>query len=163
LNLPHGPVDRLPSPGGAQVLFGVPYQSGINTGPQLWIENKRTHLRRMLLNIPGTLSARWSPDGRAFSIEEGPSDSAQAWIYDAATLRRMDLGRRILNFDPQAKPFASGHAYFDPERWDDADHVIVRFHGHTDQPPILRFDFRYRVSRAGSVEKLSQQVTEGMR
>jgi hypothetical protein len=163
LELPNGSVTRIASPDGTRILCGVPYQSGVNDSPQLWIEDTRTHSRKMLLSIPGTLYARWAPDGTAFSVSAGASDYAQAWIYDAVTLQRLDLGRLILAADPEAQRFGIGHAYFNPESWDDREHVIVRFHGHTDDAPIMRFDFRYRVSRAGSVEKLSQHVTDGLR
>ena len=85
------------------------------------------------------------------------SDSTRAYIYDANTLQRWDLAGRILAADPAARRFADGHAYFDPERWENAQQVIVRFHGHTDQAPVVYFEFRYRVSRAGAVVKLSQR------
>src|ERR1700730_9093396 len=63
LNLPHGPVRRLGSPDGSRILYGVPYQNGVNDGPQLWIEDTRTHQRKILLSVGGTLSAVWSSDG----------------------------------------------------------------------------------------------------
>jgi hypothetical protein len=159
LSLPYGPVTRLVSPDGSRILYGVPYQSGLNDGPQLWIEDTRTHQRTMVLRIGGTLYAVWSPDGSAFSVQDHwASDSARAYIYDANTLQRLDLARRILASDPGVKGFGDGHSYFDPERWESAQHVIVHVHGHTDEPPVVCFDFRYRVSRAGAVVKLSQRV-----
>ena len=48
---------RLASPDGSRVLFTVPYQEGVNDEAQLWIENRRTHQRRMLLGIQSTVSA----------------------------------------------------------------------------------------------------------
>src|SRR5690242_13767004 len=69
LQLPHGAVTRLVSPDGTRVLYGVPYQGGINDQPQLWIENLRTNQRKMVLAIRSTLSAIWSPDGSAFSVQ----------------------------------------------------------------------------------------------
>ena len=152
LGLPHGAVTRLTSPDGAYTLYGV-----VDSEPQLWIENTRTQFRRKLLDVPGTLSARWSPDSRAFTVSYGPSDSKQAYIYDAGTLERLDVGSRILEADASARRFSGGHAYFVPESWEDAQHVIVRFNGHTDESPVVCFDFRYRVSRAGVVERLSQR------
>jgi hypothetical protein len=159
LSLPYGPITRLASPDGSHILYGVPYQSGVDDGPQLWIEDTRTQQREMLLSIAGTLSAVWSPDGSAFSVEDhGASDSARAYLYDARTLQRLDLASRILAVDPGAERFTDAHKYWGLERWESAQQVIVRFHGHTDQPPVVCFNFRYRVSRAGSVEKLSQRV-----
>jgi hypothetical protein len=159
LCLPNGPVTRLSSPDGSHILYGVPYQSEINDGPQLWIEDTRTHQREMLLNIGSTLSAVWSPDGTSFSVQDHwASDSARAYIYDADTLQRLDLGRRILTVDRSGERFADGHAYFDLERWEDVQTVLVHFHGHTDERPVVCFDLHYRVSRSGTVEKLSQRV-----
>src|SRR5712692_5663613 len=87
LHLPYGPVTRLASPDGSRILYGVPYQSGINDGPQMWIEDRRTHQRNMLLSIGGTLSAVWSPDGSAFSVQDRfASDSARIYIYDVNAL-----------------------------------------------------------------------------
>ena len=159
LHLPYGPVTRLASPDGSRILYGVPYQSGINDGPQRWIEDRRTHRRNILLRIGGTLSAVWSPDGSAFSVQNHfASDSSRIYIYDANALRRLDAAGRIQVVDPGMQRFASGHAYFELERWESAQNVIVRLHGHTDQPPVVCFDLRYRVSRTGAVAKLSQRV-----
>jgi len=158
LRLPYGPVTRLASPDGFRILYGVPYQSGINDGPQLWIEDTRTHQRNMLLSVGGTLSAVWSPDGSAFSVQDHfASDSARTYIYDANAVRRLDTASLIRVADSSTERLANAHAYFDLERWEGAQNVIVRLHGHTDQPPVVCFDLRYRVSRTGAVAKLSQR------
>jgi hypothetical protein len=157
LNLPYGPITRLASPDGRVALYGVP--SGLNTPLQLWIENTRSHERTKLLDIPGTLSAGWSPDGRAFFVlDHRASDQATSYIYDAATLRRLDLAARITASDPATAPFTHGHTYFDADRWEGSDQVLVRLHGHTDTAPVTCFDFRYRVGRDGSVAKLPQHT-----
>jgi hypothetical protein len=159
MKLSYGPVTRLASPDGSHILYGVPYQSGVNDGPQLWIEDTRTHQRQMLLSIGATLSAVWSADGSAFSVQDRwASDSTRTYIYDSKTLQRLDLASRILAVDFGAERFAKGHAYFDLERWETTQQVTVHFHGHTDHAPVSCFDFRYRVDRAGAVEKLSERV-----
>jgi hypothetical protein len=158
LNLPYGPITRLVSADSSHVLYGVPYQRGINDGPQLWIDNTRTGQRQMLLTIGGTLSAAWSADGSAFYVQDHwASDAARSYIYDANALQRLDLGSLIRTSDPETRRFV-GHAYFDVDGWQGPADVIVHFHGHTDQSPVECFDFRYRVSRAGAVEKLSRQA-----
>ena len=161
LGLPWG-VTRLASPDGAHVLFGAPYQKGVKNAPlvELWIENTRTKQRQMVLATGGTLSAFWSPDGSAFVVNPGISDQAQTYIYDAATLTRLDVGREIFAADPSVARFAPGnaHSYFTPERWKNNWEVEVRLHGHTDQLPVLCFSSHYRVNRAGAVEKLSENV-----
>jgi hypothetical protein len=135
LELPWGPVTSLPSPDGLRVLYGIPFQKGVNDGPQLWFEDARTKQRQLLITPGGTLSAFWSPDGTAFVVDTAISDQAQTYIYDAVTLARLDVGREILAADPSASRFVPGraHAYFTPERWEN-NGVIVRFHGHTDNP-----------------------------
>jgi len=148
-----GPDTRLTSPDGRYILYRV------DVPDQLWIEDTHTHRRQLLISVGSTLSASWSPDGLAFLVQDHwASDRARAFVYDANTLQRLDLGSSILAADPDVKQFANGHAYFDVDRWEDAQHVVVYFHGHTDQFPVACFDFRYRVSRAGTVEKLSQRV-----
>jgi hypothetical protein len=154
-------VMRLASPDGSHILYGVPYGQGMNDEPELWIENTRTQRRRKLLNIPDTLSAVWSSDGSAFYVQDHvASDETFSYIYDTDTLRRLDLAARIQASDPAARRFAHGHAYFDVDGWQGAGEVTVHFHGHTDEtPPISCFDFRYKVSRAGTVVKVSERVS----
>lgn len=159
LDLPWGPVKRLPSPDGSKVLYGAPYRAARNQGPQLWIEDTHTHHRTMLFQIGGTLSADWSPDGTAFYVNDHlGSDEENAYIYNAATLQRMDIGAQIQAADPASRPFANGHAYYEVTRWEGSSALAVSFFGHTDEPPVRSFAFRYRISRAGVVKKLSQCV-----
>lgn len=156
LDLPWGPVKRLPSPDGTFVLFE---KTGVND-PQLWIEDTRTHRRTKLFDIASTLTAGWSADSAAFYVNDhSGSDEEQAYIYDAATLKRVDVGARILAADEKSRSFSKGHAYFEVQRWEGNPEVAVRFFGHTDEPPVTHFDFRYRVSRTGAVQELSQHTT----
>jgi hypothetical protein len=161
LDLPFGSVVRLASPDASKTLFLVPYQSGVNNEAQLWVEDTRTHRRQMLMNIARTLSAAWNADGSAFYVQDNESsDDSFSYIYDANTLQRLNLAERILASDPGAGRLTEGHFYFDVDRWQGLGQVIVRLHGHTDKPPpIVCFDSRYRVTRAGAVAKLSQRVS----
>jgi hypothetical protein len=160
LYLPSGPVKRLPSPDGSKILHGVPYQRGLRDEPQLWIEDTRTHRRTKLFDVGGTLSAVWSADGSAFYVNDHwASDRERAYIYNAATLQRLDIAARVMAQYPETRIFAKGHTYFAIEGWEGAPDVAVRFSGHTDEPPVISFDFRYRVSRAGAVKKLSEKKT----
>jgi hypothetical protein len=159
LELPWGPVTRLASPKGGAVLYGVPYQAGVNTSPQLWIEQGRTRESKKLLDIPGTLSAAWSPDGKAFLVlDHEASDEAVSYIYDAATLQRLDLAQRITASDPSVRRFIHNHTYFDADSWQGNEQVLVRLHGHTDHAPVTCFDLRYRARRDGAVTKLSERT-----
>jgi hypothetical protein len=151
LDLPWGPTKRLPSPHGSMVL----YENDL----QLWIEDTHTHRRSKLFDVPSTLTAAWSPDGAAFYVDNRDgSDEELSYIYDAATLQRIDIAARIQAEDPESRPFSNGHAYFEIERWEGNQEIAVRFFGHTDEPPVTRFDFRYRISRTGVVKKLSRHT-----
>jgi hypothetical protein len=156
LDLPWGPAKRLPSPDGTFVLYG---KTSVND-PQLWIEDTRTQRRTKLFDIASTLTAGWSADSTAFYVNDhSGSDEEQAYIYNAATLKRVDLGARILAADAKSRQFSVGHAYFEVQHWTDNQEVGVRFFGHTDEPPVTHFEFRYRVSRTGAVKKLAQHTT----
>jgi hypothetical protein len=149
---------RLTSPDGAYVLFGDDKAS------QLWLENTRTHQRRMVFKVTvQTLSLAWSPDSAAFiANDRESSDREFAYIYDVKTLERLDLLQLILKQDPTAARFVpsqtrSVHSYVHGTGWLDAQHIGVRLHGHTDGP-VDCFDLRYRVDRDGQVQKLSERV-----
>jgi hypothetical protein len=160
LDLPWGPVKRLASPDGSKILYGVPYQEGRNEGPSLWMEDEGTRGRTKLFDIGSTLTAAWSPDGSAFYVNNHwASDREQAYIYDAATMRRLDIGARIQSADSQSRGLATGHTYFRVTGWEGTEQVAVSFFGHTDEPPVLCFTLRYRVNKAGVVTKLSQRIT----
>lgn len=163
---PFGPEHALASPDGAYALFGSA------ASPQLWLEDTRTHRRRMVFEVTlQTLTLAWSPDSTAFlANDRWASDQEVAYIYDAATLARVDLRSRILAADPAAARFVPGrdaapHSYLHAIRWLDATHVEVQLHGHTDGAWIGTsvqsgdcFDLRYRAGRDGTVEKRSQRV-----
>jgi hypothetical protein len=159
LTLPYGRVQLLPSPDGAHTLYGVEFQDGKNDGPQLWIRDNSTGASKLLLTFGGTMQAFWSPDGKAFSVNDHwASDRESAYIYDTETLKRQNVGEDILAADTESRHFTNAHAYFQVERWDGPAHVFVRFQGHTDEAPVRCFEFQYRVSRTGVVEKFSGRV-----
>ena len=102
LDLPWGPMKRLPSPDGTFVLYG---KTGLND-PQLWIEETRTHRRTKLFEIARTLTAGWSADSSAFYVNDhSGSDEDQAYIYDGATMKRVDAGARIVADEPPVTHF----------------------------------------------------------
>ena len=158
LTLPDARLQPLPSPDGAHTLYGVEFQDGKTAGSQLWIRDNSTGAGRVLLTSMG-MQAFWSPDGTAFSVNDHrTSDRESAYIYDTETLKRQNVGEDILAADPESRHFANAHAYFHVGRWDGPAHVFARFDGHTDQVPVQCFEFQYRVSRTGMVEKLAEHV-----
>jgi hypothetical protein len=160
LDLPSGKVGKLASPDGHYILYGEPYREGVNTGPQLWIEDTRTSDRKLLLEVSGTARAAWSPDGTAFYLNDRlASDTADSHFYEASTLQRTRISDLILSADHEAARVAKGHVYFEVERWQDSQTVLAHLHGHTDEAPVLCFSFRYQVSRGGRVKKVSQRLS----
>ena len=170
LDLPFGLITRLASPDGSLILYGVPFQKGVNKGPQLWLEDGRTHHRQKLLDISDSdgVSAGWSPDGMKFYVQDQSTSSSteasrtlrrhESYIYDARSLKRVNLGAMIRKSDSSISRLASGHAYFDVERWESPDTVIVHFYGHTDEPPIVCFDLLYQVRLGGTPTRLYQNL-----
>jgi hypothetical protein len=159
LDLPFGSITRLASPDGSLILYGVPFRKDVNGGPQLWLEDARTHQRQKLLDISDGVSAGWSPDGTKFYVQDhSSSSSTESYIYDTRSLKRVDLGALIRKSDSSISRFASGHAYFDMERWEGPQTVIVHFYGHTDTLAVVCFDLRYRVKLSGITTKLEQRI-----
>jgi hypothetical protein len=170
LKPPFGPENQLVSPNGSYALFGV--QSPINVENALWLEDRRTHERKMVFSVTvQTLSLAWSPDSAAFiANDRALSDIENAYIYDVKALDRLDLTSRITAAaGPGAARFLKDQnqqSYFHAFRWLDARHVEVQLYGHTEGvwkngtfvPGAECFNRRYRVSRDGVVQKLSQRV-----
>ena len=164
LDLPFGPITRLASPDGSLILYGVPFQKGVNEGPQLWLEDGRTHQRQKLLDISDSVFAGWSPDGMKFYVQDhSSSSSTECYIYNARSLKRVDLGAMIRKSDSSISRFAFGHAYVDMERWESPDMVIVHFKGHTDEPPVVCVDLHYQVKLGGTPTRLYQNLPLGGR
>jgi len=167
LRPPFGPANPIISPNGGFALFGD------DKDAELWLEDTRSHQRKSIVKITvQTLSLAWSPDSTAFVVNDrAVSDLETAYIYNVKTLDRLDLRRAILAADAEAGTFvprgnAGPHSYFHVLRWLDATHVEVQLHGHTDGRrdgsavrPGDCFDVRYRVDRAGVVQKLSRALS----
>jgi len=170
LKPPFGPENQLVSPNGAYGLFGI--QSPIGPDNALWLEDRRTHERKVVFSVTvQTLTLAWSPDSAAFIANDRAfSDVENAYIYDVKTLDRLDLTSRITAAaGPGAARFLKDqnqHSYFHATRWLDARHVEVQLYGHTEGvwkngtfvPGAECFNLRYRVGRDGEVKKLSQRV-----
>ncbi len=86
--------------------------------------------------------------------DQSSSDRASSYIYNAETLKRIDLEKQIRAADPDINRFTDAHLYFIVKKWETTQTVLVRFFGHTNIPPVLNFDYLYRVDRSGKVRKL---------
>jgi len=174
------PDHKAVSPDGAYAL----YSSG-DSPAAVWIEELHTQKRREVLISPtGTVSVAWSPDSRAFFVNDHVASNVdRAYVYDAQTLSRLDLAALVVGGDPgaqrftapfvlEAPKFAPGvrvadHSHLVADRWLDADHVDVVLAGHTDStgtPEHIRpsqcFRLHYRISKSGEVRKLGQEVAD---
>lgn len=158
LVMPYGSPSRLVSPDHQWLLYGVPYQPAASHGPELWLENLRTHRRQKVLDIPDTLRAGWFPDSAQFWVEDHTaSDRTQTYIYNPATLQSLDIRKAVLSADPSIRPLDDGHRYYNVEKAG-TQTLLINFRGHTDEPPVTCFDAHYRVTRAGAVQRLERRV-----
>lgn len=168
LEVPFGRLTRLPSPDGRYVLIGASKRTSrpsqkcpkcFDISSSLWLEDRPSHTRKLLLNIGSTASSGWSPDGSAFFVEDHEgSNLTDAYIYETANANKLDIMDRVLAADPGATRLVEGHRYFNVDRWQDNDNLLIRFVGHTDESPFTCFRIRYLVSRTGEVKRLSQRT-----
>jgi hypothetical protein len=171
ISVPHSDrnwTSRLPSPDRRYALVGTTVRTDLPTvkcpacyslEAKLWLENTSSHARTLLLSPGSSASAGWSPDGSAFFVNDREgSNQESAYIYLTESLKKLDLDDRILAVDPGAERFVQGHAYFEVNRWQGNGAVEVWLSGHTDEAPVQCFLLRYRVSRSGIAEKLSEDV-----
>ena len=150
---------RLPSLDGRYVLYGVAFEPGVNDSPQLWIQQTFTGTKRLLFNLSRTITAQWAPDSTAFFVnDEFASDGTEAYIYEVPSFNRLKVSQNILAADSSARNYARGHAYFDADGWLGSKRIAVRFHGHTDNSPVTCFEFRYIITRDGTVTKGAEVV-----
>jgi hypothetical protein len=157
----NGQTTRLASPGGRYALVFTDKATVANSSRylKLWFEDNLSHSRSLILGVNTDAFAGWSPDGRAFYVEnDWLSDRTYAYIYKAGSLDKLDIADRIYAADAEARRFKNAHSYFNVERWQDNKNLLVRFDGHSDSYPVACFDLRYLVSRSGTVKNLSQRT-----
>jgi hypothetical protein len=167
LELPFGHVMSLSSPNGRYILVGTSKRIELSRecakcfsiSSKLWFKDRLSHARKLILDVSSTASAGWSPDGGAFYVEDHiASNITEAYIYETASLNKLDIADRIFAADPKAKQFAGGHAYFNTKKWQDDENLLVEFTGHTDESPAICFHLSYLVNRSGAVKKLSEHI-----
>jgi hypothetical protein len=158
---PFGSYNQLASPDGRYVLVGDPQAS------QLWLEDTQSHSRRKVMDgTLQTMTVAWSPSGRNFILNDrAASNAEEAYVYDAASLNRLDLQEIIVASDLNAKRYALGedvsHFYVHALHWSDSHEIVVQLHGHTDGSrkanrfiPGRCFKLRYRISTTGAISRL---------
>jgi hypothetical protein len=111
---------------------------------------------RKVCDYERSASAVWSPDSRHFALNdyEG-SNVAETFIFSVdQTVPRIDLQNEILR---SGAPPHGGHEYLAVKRWLDAQRVMVRDWGHTDDTPARDFCVCYVYTLGGSAQKCVQQ------
>ncbi len=159
LELPFGPIKSLSSPDGSHLLYGAAVAASPGRSAELWLKEVKTGRPQKILDVTRTLSAGWSPDGSFFFVQNNlGSNVTEAYLFETATLKCIDIGERISASDLKAKQLAAGHAYFNVMSWLDGRHLLIDLNGHTDVPPVECFDLRYQLGSDGTVVKLSERI-----
>lgn len=141
------------SPNGSWAVFGT-----LKPSLGVWLVNNRTHQRRFLLDCPDTVSVGWAPDGKHFFVNDSwASDETYAFVYDPASLKRIDLSNLLVAAVPNFKSFLDdSHHYVSVERWVNSEELLVDFRGHFDHYPASTWDQWYQVSLSGTVHSASR-------
>jgi len=74
-------------------------------------------------------------------------------------LKRIDVAQAISRADRSAARYAHGHSYYVAREWLDNQTALVQLCGHTDNPPFVQFDIRYRVGLDGTVQRILRKLT----
>ena len=158
LDWPYGRISRLPSPDGRHMVYGKPFQSGVNSGPELWLSHTGSLEGKRLLELSSTAKVFWSPDSRYFVIVDHANSSAMTSTVYAAD-GRVALQIRPEQSDDELRAIASGHYYVEAQQFLDANTLRVAAFGHTDQPPVRCFRAIYSVTLGGKVDRISKRVS----
>lgn len=160
VDLPHGPVTRVASGDRKWTLvFECPNDCSTR---KLWIERQGRSDRRFVKDFERSLSISWSPNSRLFFVNDFyASNAADCHIYDPVTLKSTEVADLLVAGDGRARKYLkAGHSYLDAERWINSNEILVRLHGHFDEPPARGFSLKYRLDVNGRVQKLSESPRE---
>jgi len=125
---------RVASPDGRRVLV---WQKQDDYDYSLHLSDLDTQETREVLRGSQTGTIAWSPDGAWFFVNvHKSSDWDNAYIYNTATLHRLDLARLIAAHDATVRRYRAvgSHMYTVAEKWVDTRTVQVDVSGHTDSP-----------------------------
>jgi hypothetical protein len=126
--------------------------------PKLFLMNESNHRKRLVMRYSSGGDVGWAPGSMAFFVnEQVGSNVGDAYIYGTASLKKLDLTDVIFRSDSAAAKFKIGHRYVRARKWIDDHSILVQFCGHTDESPVIQFDFRYRVTVTGQVQTLFQK------
>jgi hypothetical protein len=160
VDLPRGALTRIASPDGRWTLiFECPNNC---TERKLWIVQSETRTRRMVREFERSLSISWSPNSRAFFINDDlGSNESECYVYDAATLKATNLADVVVaKYASTRQYLTAGHSYLRARRWASSHELLVTLFGHFDEPPSRGFTLRYRVNLNGTVQRVSRSSEE---
>ncbi len=103
-------MTRIPSPDGHWVLvFECPDR---NEKRKLWIEDRRSHSRRLVNEYERSLAIQWAPDSERFFVEDAfGSNGSVSYVIEPSRLKTADLSSMIAARDPEAAQLLkAGHS-----------------------------------------------------
>jgi hypothetical protein len=166
--LPSGSVTRIPSPDRHWVLiFECPdFNEKAYQERKLWIEDSRSHSRRLVKEYERSAAISWTPDSQRFFVEDAfGSNGSLSYVIEPATLKTTDLSSIIASSDGEAEQYLkAGHSYLAAKRWLSSHELRVILFGHFDgdaSPSVLSsFTIRYNVDISGRARRISKLSTE---
>lgn len=157
VSFPAAGFTPIPSPDRKWVLvFECPNECSGERN--LWLEDNRTHIRKLVSKYERNLGVSWALDSRHFFVNDAAgSDETSCSIYDPATLKATDVAALLTARDASLKRFlGAGHSYLEAQYWTNSRELLVVLYGHFDEPPAEAFSFTYRVSLNGNISRVLQ-------
>ena len=164
VELPRGPVTRIPSPNRHWTLISE--CPDYSKERKLWIIDNGSHARKLVRDYERDLAIAWAPDSERFFVNDDyGSNGSDSYVVDPTSLKTTDLGTVIVDNDAKAAQFLkAGHSYLRANRWLNSHELVVVLFGHFDEAPprgIPRsFTIKYQVDLNGSTRKISQRPIE---
>lgn len=165
VELPRGPVTRIPSPNGHWTLtFECPDNCRER---KLWVGESASHTRKLVKEYERSLAISWAPDSERFFVNDDyGSNGSDCYVIDPASLKTTDIRTIIVDQDAEVTEFLkAGHSYMRAKHWLNSHELLVVLFGHFDDSPPAgipsSFTIKYQVDLNGaSARKVSQDSAE---
>ena len=125
---------------------------------KLWIQRNGTAERIPIRDFDRSLDVSWSPDSRHFFVNDASgSTETRCYVYDAETLRAIDVLKLVSADSHRLRNFEADHSYLEAKHWVRSDELLVTFLGYlSSTPPKPGFSGTYRINLKGSVRILHE-------
>lgn len=142
-----GPSSAVRSPDGQHTLLWKA------SACALWITDARGSHRQLLLRPIEAPSIGWSPDSRAFFVNDHiSSDFESSYVFSIATIpQKLDLHAAVRHYLEPNERRGNAHVYAHALSWIDNEHILLRVSGHSDRPPAREFVNCYIADTHGGV------------